>query len=390
MWQSGGGRREPVGQGLFYGEFGFNSRILRLRKAISPHFGLPEVKLIVNNAGQMVTQEQIARELGVSRQLVTFALAGQGQVSAKSRKRILAAAERMGYRPNPFARALKQASTGIFSLWIPNQISTHYANVARELGRLVKQANKELIITEVRADSSGQILSHVPVDGSFVIDVPEQVCAYADGFAGCPVPVVSMGGHFDQRADFVAVDLLSGTRAVMKHLIGTGFRRIAHATLVTEDSPQASRRMGYLEAMKKAGLKPEYIHYPMAELQRPVIRQTIQDHVREHGCPEAIFCHSDDAAIAIYRGLCDMKIRVPDDVALVGCDGIPDTEYLECPLTTIVQPVAEMCSTAWKFMHQRLDGTATEKQHAVLSPELVLRASSALRRQPRKVSRRAR
>jgi LacI family transcriptional regulator len=343
----------------------------------------------------MVTQEQIARELGVSRQLVTFALAGQGQVSPKSRERILAAAERMGYRPNPFARALKQSSTGILSLWIPNQISTHYANVARELGRLVKQANQELIITEVRANSSRQVLSHVPVDGGFVIDVPEQVCAYADGIAGRPVPVVSMGGHFDPQhfnpqADFVAVDLLSGTRELMKHLIGAGFRRIAHATNASEDSPWASRRLGYLEAMKNAGLKPEYIKYPLVDSQRPVVRQMIQDYVRAHGCPEAIFCHSDDAAIAIYRGLLDLKLRVPDDVALAGCDGIPDTEYLECPLTTIVQPVAEMCATALKFLHQRLGGTATEKQHAVLSPELALRASSSLRGQTRKVSRRAR
>ncbi|MDB6065234.1 MAG: transcriptional regulator, LacI family [Pedosphaera sp.] len=324
----------------------------------------------------MVTQEQIAHELGVSRQLVTFALAGQGQVSAKSRERILAAAERMGYRPNPYARALRRSSTGIVSLWIPNQISTYYANVARELGRLVKQANQELIISEVRPDLSRHILSHVPIDGNFVVDVPERAGAYAEGFVGQPVPVVSMGGHCDQKADFVEVDLLGGTREVMKHLIGSGFRRIAHATLVTEDSPQARRRFGYLEAMAKAGLKPEFIYYPMVEMQRPVIRHLIQDYVRAHGCPEAIFCHSDDAAIAIYRGLVDMKIRVPDDVALVGCDGIPDTEYLECPLTTIVQPVAQMCAIAWKFMDQRLRGIAAEKQQAVISPELALRASS--------------
>ena len=80
----------------------------------------------------MVTQAQIAKRLGVSRQLVTFALAGYPNVAKESRERILAVAQEMGYRPNPHARALRKKSTGIMALWIPDQISTHYTHVARE------------------------------------------------------------------------------------------------------------------------------------------------------------------------------------------------------------------------------------------------------------------
>ena len=80
----------------------------------------------------MVTQAQIAEKLGISRQLVTFALAGDPQVAKESRERIQAAALETGYRPNPHARALKRQRTGIIALWIPDQISTHYTHVARE------------------------------------------------------------------------------------------------------------------------------------------------------------------------------------------------------------------------------------------------------------------
>src|ERR1044071_5013525 len=121
----------------------------------------------------MVTQEQIARKLGISRQLVTFALAGYPQVSAASRKRILAAAEKMGYRPNPHARALKRGRTGIIALWIPDQISTHYTRVARELNHLLKQAKHELIVSEVANNGGDQLLSHVPVDAIFAVDAPD-------------------------------------------------------------------------------------------------------------------------------------------------------------------------------------------------------------------------
>ena len=97
---------------------------------------------------------------------MTFALGDYPQVSSKSRKRILAAALEMGYRPNPHARALRMKRTGIIALWIPDQISTHYTHVARELGRLAEHAKYELIISEVGAADVREIWSNVPVDAS--------------------------------------------------------------------------------------------------------------------------------------------------------------------------------------------------------------------------------
>ncbi|MGC9941368.1 MAG: LacI family DNA-binding transcriptional regulator [Verrucomicrobiota bacterium] len=325
----------------------------------------------------MVTQEQIAQKLGFSRQLVTFALAGYPQVSAASRKRILAAAEAMGYRPNPHARALKQRRTGIIALWIPDQISTHYTHVARELGHLVKQARHELIITAVGNDRSAeQVLSHVPMDGVFAVDAPNAVRAHLRSAAAQSIPVVSIGAHRSGKTDSVQVDLLTGARKVMQHLINSGFRRIVHATFDQKNHSGADRRQGYEQSMLQAGLNPNFFYYPLSELQRPIVRQSIQDYVRENGCPEAIFCHSDDVALGIYRGLCDLKLRVPQDVALVGCDGIQDTEYVESPITTLVQPVAQICETAWQFMLQRLEHPELKRQHTLLEPELVVRESS--------------
>jgi DNA-binding LacI/PurR family transcriptional regulator len=324
----------------------------------------------------MVTQAQIARKLGVSRQLVTFALAGYPQVSKESRERIMAAALEMGYRANPHARALRRKRTGIIALWVPDQISTHYTHVARELGRLVKQSGHELIISEVGESDMKHIWSHVPVDGICAVDASAAVQLELETFAGKSIPVVSVGTYATEATDNVQVDLQAGTLEAMRHLIGSGYRRIAHATFVREDLPQESRRRAYVRSMTEAGLEPEFIHYPLTEKQRPVTRRLIVDFIRDHGLPEAIFCHSDDAALGIYRGLCDAGIRVPDQIALVGCDGIEDTEYLECPLTTLVQPVATMCATAWKFLQQRLDDPDFPRQHQVLTPELAIRESS--------------
>jgi LacI family transcriptional regulator len=324
----------------------------------------------------MVTQAQIAKKLGVSRQLVTFALAGYPQVAKESRERILAAALEMGYRPNPHARALRSNKTGIIALWIPDQISTHYTHVARELSRLVKAVGHELIVSEVGVSDMEQIWSHVPVDGIVAVDASKAVQTELEALATKAVPLVSLGTYCADGTDHVQVDLEAGTRDVMAHLIGSGYRRIAHATFMRRNLAGESRRLGYVKAMKDAKLKTEFIYYPLTEQQRPVTRQLIQEYIRDHGRPEAIFCHSDDAALGIYRGLCDCGISVPEEIGLVGCDGIEDTEYLECPLTTLVQPVAEMCATAWGFLQRRLEDRNRPIQRAVLSPRLAIRESS--------------
>ncbi len=325
----------------------------------------------------MVTQAQIAQKLGVSRQLVTFALSGYPQISKKSRNRILTAAREMGYQPNPYARFLKKGRSQIIGLWIPDQISTHYTHVSRELNRLVKAAKHELIVSEVSIAKEQQLLSHVPMDGIIVVDAPGQAEIYRKSSMASRAPIISMGASCFKNADAVQVDLFAGAMEAMEHLISSGFQRIAHATFVQDDSEDGDRRSAYLKAMRKAKLKPEFIYYPLAEQQRIIVRQMIQNYIREHGCPDAIFCHSDDVALGIYRGLCDMKLRVPEDVALVGCDGIQDTEYLEHQITTLVQPVAEMCAAALRFLLQRIEGEATPKPQKIkLKPKLVIRDSS--------------
>lgn len=323
----------------------------------------------------MITQEQIARKLGISRQLVGFALGGYPRVADASRRRILSAARKMGYRPNLHARALKGGRTGLVALWVPDQISSHYTRVARELNQLVKAAGQELIVSEVGSLHAEQVLSHVPVDGIFAVDAAAQVRMHLKS-PDSAVPVISIGAEYCVETDFVAVNLGAGAREAMRHLIASGARRIVHATFMRPNHPYAGRRKVYAEEMRRAGLKPDYFLYPLSGRQRAIVRSEIQAFIRRHGKPDAIFSHSDDVAIGIYRGLCDLKLRVPEDIALVGCDGIQDTEYLETPISTLVQPVEEMCAVAWRFLEKRLKQPGSKPQRAALKPVLAVRESS--------------
>ena len=80
--------------------------------------------------------------------------------------------------------------------------------------------------------------------------------------------------------------------------------------------------------------------------------------------------------LGAYRALRECGYRVPDDVTLVGCDGIAEAKYLDAPLTTIEQPIVEMCRIGWQFLKQRMENNALPVQSATLRSELVVRKSS--------------
>ena len=89
-----------------------------------------------------------------------------------------------------------------------------------------------------------------------------------------------------------------------------------------------------------------------------------------------MFCHNDDYALGALRALRELNLRVPRDVAVAGCDGVEDTEYLETPLTTIALPFDDMCGRAWAFLRERMDGYAGRPRRIRLAPELRVRGST--------------
>jgi LacI family transcriptional regulator len=189
-------------------------------------------------------------------------------------------------------------------------------------------------------------------------------------------PIVGMGGinYRSDAMDTVGIDLAGGARAAVQHLLDVGCCRIAYVAERMPDAGGEARHDSYTRVVERAGQPTEVI---LTGTQfRADVRRRLRDYLGEHGCPDGLFCTNDEVALGAYRALCDLGIRVPDDVALVGCDGIEDTEYLERPLTTIVQPVDQMCALAWQFLQRRIDDPSLPWQHALLAPQLVIRDSS--------------
>lgn len=89
-------------------------------------------------------------------------------------------------------------------------------------------------------------------------------------------------------------------------------------------------------------------------------------------------CFSDDMALGAYRALRELGRKIPEDTALIGCDGCPELDYLDTPLASIAQPLEAMCQTGWEFLRQRIEEMepVRERRYVELDPILQWRASA--------------
>jgi LacI family transcriptional regulator len=332
------------------------------------------------------TIRDIAHRLDLSHATVSRVLnkKNDSMISEATRARVLAAAREMRYRPNAMARALVTGKSQTIALWTIDGFAGFYAAVAHRFTILAYENRYKVSVNGITNVLSAEELDlqllQGPVDGIVACDMGMREDIFRSAVQIPNTPLVTIGVYYLEDWDFVGIDLFPGSLAAVRHLLAPGCKRVAYMVNRGAGSPRDPRSLAYHTAMRDAGLPPEYVWPENAT--RAACRQAIKDHVRERGCPEAIFCNNDDIAIGCYRGLCDLGVRIPDDVALVGCDGLEETEYHFHPLSTIVQPVEEMCRIAWQYLVHRIEDPAAPPQRTILQPALVTRVSSQRESRP--------
>jgi LacI family transcriptional regulator len=298
-------------------------------------------------------------------------------VSDQLRARVLAVAAEIGYKPNVAARALASGRTHCVAWWAADCFTPFYSQVGRYVAQRGVRHHYHVMVNSLHHHVSDPLQSaqFLPwhVDGVLVCDIhPTE--SLIPSLYDAATPIVAMGTFHDSENDFVGIDLYEGTVLAIRHLLRPGCRRVAYLCNREATRVRDPRSRAYFDVLQEAGLPPECI--PLPDQQRPAARQTIVEYVRAHGLPEAIFCTNDDIALGCYRGLQDLGVRLPEDVALVGCDGLPELEYLETPISTIAPPVETMCELAWDFLERRIENPSLPMQTTTLPTQLVARASS--------------
>jgi LacI family transcriptional regulator len=187
-----------------------------------------------------------------------------------------------------------------------------------------------------------------------------------------------MGRRWDD-GDYVTADNVEGGRLVARHLLARGHRRIG---LIRPEEPGNTaledRVQGFLDLLEAAG-----VSLPVGweiRTSTTLIEDGMEAADRLLDSPDrptAIFVTTDREAMGVIHRLLERGIRIPEDIAVVGYDDIPFAACTQIPLTTIAIPMRRLGERSAEILFDRLDGVGSpERQHVLLPPELVIRASS--------------
>ncbi|WP_152362880.1 LacI family DNA-binding transcriptional regulator [Microlunatus speluncae] len=332
----------------------------------------------------MVTVHDVARHAGVSIATVSRALNDRSRVSAATRDRVLRIATELGYHPNDLARGLAGMATRTIALLLPDITNPFFPELVKGVQTVADERGHLLLMChnaddEDKAIADLVLLRRKRVDGILLVAGTLPGVGVVAASAGIPTVVL------DRRvpgldADLVTVDHRAGARLGVEHLLGLGHRRIAYLTGPADVVSSQERSEGWREALVAAGVEPTPDLVVGGDFTEDGGYAAGRELLTRPAGITAVFAANDLGAIGLLRALTEAGLRVPDDVSVVGFDGVHLAAYTSPRLTTVAQPIFDLGRTAAELLLNRLAAApapGSEPQTLVLPTRLEIRNSTA-------------
>lgn len=323
---------------------------------------------------------ELARAAGVSASTASRALAGNPMISAATRKLVAELAEAHGFRPNQQARNLRLRRTQAIGVVLPlgHETTQHLSDpffiaMLGYLADALTERGFDLLLSRViPTDDSwlDRMLASGRTDGAIIIGQSNQA-ATLDRAAARGAPIVVWGSRLPgQLHCSVGSDNEAGGALATRHLIETGRRRLAF--FGNPEAPEiAARQQGFLATCAAAGIVGDML---AVHLTPDAAYGMIADYLGRRPAPDGIVAASDTVAMMAIRALAERRLRVPEDVAVIGYDDVTLAAHTTPPLSTIRQDIARGAALLVELLLRKLAGEAVES--IVLTPELIVRGST--------------
>jgi DNA-binding LacI/PurR family transcriptional regulator len=331
-----------------------------------------------------VTMRDIARATNLSQSTVSRVLNGTQTVvpiTQATRERVLATARDLGYRPNPFARGLRGASTMLLGVIVREITDPFFAGAIEAVTTAATQRGYNVVLGHAHARAEEAITLYGVLEARhcdailLLGDMRDQPRLLKD-LRGEHVPVVALWqGAQTRDVPCVAVDNDTGIRAVLDHLTGLGHRRIAFVGGRRGLGDIKEREGAFEQYFADAGepLRDGYVERGVNE---PTI--AVPALARLLALPEpptAVVAATDVIAIGLLHAAHLHGLRVPDQLSITGFDDIPMAAFTVPALTTLRMPVSEIVDQALRLALDEMEASA-EEPIPVLAPTLVVRSST--------------
>jgi DNA-binding LacI/PurR family transcriptional regulator len=322
--------------------------------------------------------EDVAREAGVSRALVSLVMRDQPNVSKARRARVLEVAGRLGYRPNAMARSLASRRTRTVGVLLDDLRNPFFAEIAGGVEELASELGYQLLLgaggrLARRERAALATLLEYRVDG--LILVSPRMRAADIAAAAAEVPVVVVGRQVrGAGVDSVLIDELHGTGLVLDHLLALGHERVAHVD-GGRGAGGPQRRSAYLRGMRTRRLASR-ARVIAGDFTEEAGTNAARRLLAEPDLPTAVFAANDMVAAGLLGEFDRAGLAVPEDISIVGYDNISIAHLAHVSLTTVDQPRTEMGRMALELLLERIEHRRLRVIRLV-EPTLVIRSTTA-------------
>ncbi|HEY2857127.1 MAG TPA: LacI family DNA-binding transcriptional regulator [Terracidiphilus sp.] len=341
--------------------------------------GGTKTKRPASKPGSPINLKQLAAHLGFNPATVSVVL---NEVPGRSipqatRDRIKAAAKQLNYQPNLLARSLRSRSTHTIGILVPVLGEGYHSQVMSGIGDQLMQAGYFYFTAHHRHQTAliedyTRMLVGRGAQGILAVDTVLE--------HSLPVPVVAVAGH--RHIDGVTNVLLDHRKAAeltLTHLYSLGHRQIAYMRGQPFSSDSDTRWKSLVEVSKKLGIEvnPKLVVSLERDLSSPELGYGVVEQLLASKAPfTALVAFNDISAMGAIRALEDAKLRVPEDVSVMGFDDIKAAAYTSPRLTTINQPLEELGRTATECLLKRIHQGGVGPQRIMVAPMLVVREST--------------
>ena len=334
----------------------------------------------IDRPSRRTTLRDLARLVGVSTSTVSRALNQNSAISDETRERIVKAAHEANYIRNSLARGLALQSSHLIGLMVPSIANPFFAEIARGAHDVAHRQSYVVALCDTQRSPEREELFTQNLLGSQVAGMilasgvikEERIRSWRQ----LNVPLV-LAGRRSAGLGFsgVSVDNVGAGYQATRFLLGLGHRKIMHMSGPADSPASKDRERGYLDAMEAEGVAPWVVRsdYTMESGFQQAAK--IMESRRR---PTAVFAANDMMAIGLIMGLTGSGLKVPGDLAVIGCDDIPMSSLIKPALTTVRVPMYDIGARAMELLLALVEAGQQGPTHSVLlDSELVIRESAS-------------